>query len=70
MSSDKNDERKIEEAKEKLGCKIEPPGKSGDSHATDHVSDRGAGATCDGGQSEIDFASEKVRLTQMTTAGG
>ena len=66
MSSDKNDERKIEEAKAKLGCKIEPPGKAGDSHSTD----QGAGASCDGGQSEIDFASEKVRLTQMTTAGG
>ena len=56
MNSNKYDENTIAEAKKKLACKIVPPEMTGESVS--------------GGQCDADKASGKVRLTQMTTAGG
>lgn len=52
------DENKLREAKEKLACHIQPP----NAHAVS------AGSSC--GTSYVPQAGEKVKLTQMTTAGG
>ena len=59
MGKDDSYEKRIEEAKEKLACHIEPPG----SHAHTPVNERktaAAAADADG----------RVRLTQLTDAGG
>jgi hypothetical protein len=54
------DEQKIKEAKEKLACHIVPPSMRTAEHSS-------------GSSSETAYVpkpGEKVRLTQMTTAGG
>ena len=59
MGNDKSYEKRIEEAKEKLACHIEPPGSH--SHAQKSPK-KPAAAAAD--------ADGRVRLTQLTDAGG
>lgn len=59
MGNDKLDEKRIEEAKEKLACHIEPPGSR--SHNSEKPNKPMAAAL------DIDG---RVRLTQLTDAGG
>jgi hypothetical protein len=65
MSNDKISEQKINEAKEKLACHIQPP-KPKSSPETKAVSCAGTPIR------EADFIDEngKVLLTRMTSAGG
>jgi len=59
MVKDNSYEKRIEEAKEKLACHIEPPG----SHAHNPEGPKKSAANA------ID-ADGRVRLTQLTDAGG
>ena len=56
MATDNNriDEEKLKAAKEKLACKIEIP--------------KSTGSSCSSGY--IPVPGDKIRLTEMTTAGG
>lgn len=66
MSDNSNiDENKLREAKEKLACHIQPPS----AHATAAQPALEEVSSC-GSACSVAMPSEKVRLTQMTSAGG
>ncbi len=66
MSNSSNiDEQKLIEAKEKLACHIQPPS----AHASAAKNVQEDASSC-GSACSAAMPSEKVRLTQMTSAGG
>ena len=64
MSNEINEEN-LKEAKEKLACHIEPPGKKAESSAQ-------SASSCSVPEAQADFIDEhgNVLLTRMTSAGG
>ena len=65
MSENKITEEKLKEAREKLACHILPPG----AHA-ETPEEETAGSSCGTSPDCAVSAEGKVRLTQMTSAGG